>query len=81
MKGLDYIGWITASSIEDAHRYSGLCDNVKVLESALRREREFKNRKTVIRMLEVRIRKLNRESLTIRPTSPIRQKNRERNNE
>lgn len=61
MKGLDYIGWITASSIEDARHYSGLCDNVKVLKSALKCEREFKNRKTVIRMLEVRIRKIEKE--------------------
>lgn len=60
MKGLDYIGWITASSIEDARHYSGLCTDVKTLESALRREREYKQRKTVIRMLESRIRKLTR---------------------
>ena len=61
MKGLDYIGWITASGIAEARHYSGICDNVKVLKSALKREKEFKNRKTVIRMLEVRIRKLEKE--------------------
>lgn len=61
MKGLDYIGWITASSIEDARHYSGLCDSVKILKSALKCEREFKKRKTVIRMLEIRIRKLEKE--------------------
>ena len=61
MKGLDYIGWITASGIAEARHYSGICDNVKVLKSALKREKEFKNRKTVIRMLEVRIRKHEKE--------------------
>lgn len=61
MKGLDYIGWITASSIEDARHYSRLCTNVKTLESALRVELELKQRKTVIRMLKSRIRKLKKE--------------------
>lgn len=61
MKGLDYIGWITASGIAEARHYSGICDNVKVLKSALKCEREFKKRKTVIRMLEIRIRKLEKE--------------------
>lgn len=61
MNGNTIIGWITASSIEDARHYSRLCTDVKILESALRREREFKQRKTVIRMLEIRIRKLEKE--------------------
>lgn len=61
MKGLDYIGWITASSIAEARRCSGLCDSVKILKEALKCERKFKNRKTVIRMLEIRIRKLEKE--------------------
>ena len=61
MKGLDYIGWITASGIAEARHYSGICDNVKILKSALKREKEFKNRKTVIRMLEIGIRKLEKE--------------------
>lgn len=58
MKGLDYIGWITGAGIEDARHYSATCEDVKVLESALRQERKLKQRKTVIRMLESRIRKL-----------------------
>lgn len=60
MKGQEIISWITASSIEDARRYTGSCEDVKVLESALRQERKLKQRKTVIRMLECRIRKLTR---------------------
>ena len=60
MTGQEIISWITHSSIEDARRYSGSCENVKVLESALREERKLKQRKTVIRMLECRIRKLTR---------------------
>lgn len=58
MTGQEIISWITASGIEDARRYSGLCTDVKILESALRQERKLKRRKTVIRMLECRIRKL-----------------------
>lgn len=58
MTGLEIISWITHSSIEDARRYAGACTDVKVLESALREERKLKQRKTVIRLLEGRIRKL-----------------------
>ena len=61
MKGMNYIYWITGSGIAEARRCSGLCDSVKILKSALKCEREFKNRKTVIRMLEVRIQKLEKE--------------------
>lgn len=61
MKGMNYIYWITASGIAEARHYSGLCDSVKILKETLECEREFKNRKTVIRMLEIRIRKLEKE--------------------
>lgn len=60
MKEQEIISWITHSCIEDARRYTGSCEDVKVLESALRQERKLKQRKTVIRMLECRIRKLTR---------------------
>lgn len=60
MKEQEIILWITGAGIEDARRYAGSCEDVKVLESALRQEREYKQRKTVIRMLESRIRKLTR---------------------
>lgn len=61
MKGLNYIYWITGSGIAEARRCSGLCNSVKILKETLKCERKFKNRKTVIRMLEVRIRKLEKE--------------------